>query len=130
MTKLKNLQLWHTICTDARIFISKSLFGLITIATYTKTNSQLAAFNYEYSHDDGEKLKMILESPREHLYSKIGDFHPKKTVNGNYMIEVCASRDGEFVALLIKQFIYMSYEPVSDVLIFEGNEAQVVNRLF
>lgn len=130
MTKIKNLQMWHTICTDARISVNKSLFGLSTTAIYIKTNSHLTAYIYEYSHDNGEKLKSILESPREKLSNMIGDFHPKKIVNGNFMVEVCASHDGEFIAVLINQFVQMSYEPVSDVLIFEGQEAQAVKRLF
>lgn len=130
MTKIKNLRMWQTICNDARISISKSLFGLNTTATYNKTNSVIAANIFEYPPADGEKLKTILESPREKLNNAIGDFHPKKTVNGNYMAEVCVSQDGDFVAVQLNQFIHMSYEPVSEVLIFEGTEAQSVKRLF
>ena len=130
MTKVKNLRMWHTICTDARISINKSLFGLSTTAIYIRTNSPLSAYIFEYSHDDGEKLKSILESPREKLSNIIGDFHPKKTVNGNFMVEVCASHDGQFIAVLICQFVQMSYEPVSDVLIFEGQDAQTIKQLF
>lgn len=130
MANIKNLQMWHTICSDARISIQKSWFGLSTSATYNKTNSLIAAHIFEYSPEDGEKLKTILESPRGQLDSAIGDFHPKKTVNGNYMVEVCVSQDGEFVAVLVNQFIRLGYEPVSDVLIFEGKEAQAVLRLF
>ena len=48
----------------------------------------------------------------------IGNFHPKATVNGNYMAEVCSSRDGEFLAVLLFQFVQLSYAPVTDVLIF------------
>ena len=130
MTKLKNLQMWHTICTDARISINKSLFGLSITATYIRTNSPLSANIFEYSHDDGEELKSILESPRDKLYKMIVGFHPKKTVNGNFKVEVCASHDGQFIAVLISQFVQMGYEPVSDVLIFEGQEAQAVKQLF
>ena len=130
MTKVKNLQMWNTICNDARISISKSLFGLSTTVTYIKTNSPLEAHIFEYSPADGEKLKMILESPYEILQSIIGSFHPQKTVNGNYMVEVCGSQDGEFLAVLVNQFIHMSYEPVTNVLIFEGKEAQSVKQLF
>lgn len=130
MTKVKNLQMWHTICNDARISINKSFFGLNITAIYNKTNSPLAANIFEFSPADGEKLKMVLESDREKLDSIIGGFHPQKTVNGNYMVEVCASADGEFIAVLVNQFFQMCYEPVTDVLIFEGKEAQVVKKLF
>ena len=130
MANIKNLQMWHTICNDTRISIQKSWFGLSTTAIYNKTNSVIAAQIFEYSPEDGEKLKTILESPRGQLDNAIGDFHPNKTVNGNYMVEVCVSQDGEFVAVLMNQFIRLGYEPVSDVLIFEGKEAQAILRLF
>ena len=122
--------MWHTICSDARISIKKSWLGLSTTAIYNKTNSIIAANIFEYSPTDGEKLKTVLESPHEQLDSTFSDFHPNKTVNGNFMVEVCVSQDGEFVAVLMNQFIRLGYEPVSDVLIFEGKEAQTVLQLF
>ena len=39
MANIKNLQMWNTICTDARISISKSMLGLRTTATYIPSNS-------------------------------------------------------------------------------------------
>lgn len=56
----------------------------------------------------------------------IGNFHPKAT----YMAEVCSSRDGEFLAVLLFQFVQLSYAPVTDVLIFEGSDARIVKQLF
>ena len=55
---------------------------------------------------------------------------PKATVNGNYMAEVCASRDGAFLVIQLFQFTRMSYEPVSDVLIFDGDDAKALSPLF
>ena len=55
---------------------------------------------------------------------------PYYTLNGNYMAEVCSSRDGEFLAVLLFQFVQLSYAPVTDVLIFEGSDARVVKQLF
>ena len=46
------------------------------------------------------------------------------------MAEVCSSRDGEFLAVLLSQFVQLSYAPVTDVLIFEGPDARVVKKLF
>ena len=122
--------MWNSICADARISISKSMFGLRTIATFSPTNSVIDANTFEYSPADGEHLKRLLDMPREKLASAIGDFRPKPTVNGNYMAEVCASRDGAFLAVQLFQFIRMSYEPVTDVLVFEGDDARVVKQMF
>ena len=130
MANIKNLQMWNTICVDARISISKSLFGLHTTATYNPTNSVIDAKSFEYSPADGERLKRLLNIPYEKLAAAIGDFRPKATVNGNYMAEVCASRDGAFLSIQLFQFTRMSYEPVTDVLIFDGDDAKALSPLF
>lgn len=130
MANIKNMQMWNSICADARISISKSLFGLRTTATFSPTNSVIDSNTFEYSPADGERLKRLLDTPREKLAAAIGDFRPKATVNGNYMAEVCASRDGAFLAVQLHQFTRMSYEPVTDVLLFEGDDARMMKQLF
>ena len=130
MANIKNMQMWNSICADARISISKSLFGLRTTATFSPTNSVIDANTFEYSPADGERLKRLLDTPREKLAAAIGDFCPKATVNGNYMVEVCASRDGVFLAIQLFQFTRMSYESVTDMLIFDGDDAKALSPLF
>ncbi len=130
MANIKNMQMWNTICADARISISKSLFGLRATATYTPSNSVIDAKTYEYTPADGERLKHLLDTPAGKLASAIGDYRPKAVVNGNYMAEVCASRDGAFLAVQLLQFAHLSYEPVTEVLFFEGDAAHVVKQLF
>lgn len=122
--------MWKDVCADARISISRSMFGLRTTATFSPTNSVIDANTFEYSPADGERLKRLLDTPREKLAEAIGNFRPKATVNGNYMAEVCASRDGAFLAVQLHQFIRMSYEPVTDVLVFEGYDARTIKQLF
>ena len=130
MANIKNMQMWNTICADARISISKSLFGLRATAIYNPSNSVIDANAFEYSQADGERLKRLLDTPCEKLGSAIGDYRPKVIVNGNYMAEVCASRDGAFLAVQMLQVSHLSYEPVTDVFIFEGDAARLVKQLF
>lgn len=96
--------MWNTICADAHISVSKSLFGLRTTAVYNPTNSTIDALTIELSPADGEQLRRILCSSHEDLAKAIGNFRPKSVANGNYMAEVCASRDGAFLTVLLKQF--------------------------
>lgn len=130
MANIKNLQMWNHICADSRISISKSMFGLKTNVTYVPTQSAVDARTIEYSPADGERLKRIIESPREELAKMIGDFRPKEVPNGNYLLEIAQSRDGKFVALLLQQFCQLSYEPVTQTLIFEGDAAKAISKLF
>ena len=130
MANIKKMQMWNTICADARFSVSKSFLGLSTTVTYQKTNSVLDARTYEYGPADGDKLRTILQAPHEGIAKAVGSFQPKSTVNGNYMAEVCTSRDGAFLAVQLLQFSHLSYEPVTDVLYFEGDEARTVSQLF
>lgn len=130
MANIKNLQMWNDICADARISISKSMLGLKTTATYVPTQSVIDARTIEYTPQDGDRIRRILESSVNELAKAIGDFRPKEVPNGNYMLEVARSHDGLFVALLLQQFTRMSYEPVTKTLFFEGEAAKVISQLF
>ena len=130
MANIKNLQMWNTICNDLRINISKSFFGMRTKATYKQTGSTIKARTIEYSPSDGERLKSILATPKEQMSKSIGDYRPKPTVNGNYMIEICKSEDNKFIVLQLLQFNRLEYEPVSELLFFEGDEAKTIGKLF
>ena len=130
MANIKNLQMWDTICADAPIGISKSLFGLCSTAIYLPSNSVIDAKTVEYSASEGEHLKRLLETPRENLSKAIGDFHPIQTNNGNFMAELCCSRDGAYLAVQLFQFVRLKYEPVTNVLVFEGEDARTVKQLF
>ena len=130
MANIKNLQMWNDICADARISISKSMLGLKTTATYVPTQSVIDARTIEYTPQDGDRIRRILESSVNELAKAIGDFRPKEIPNGNYLLEVARSRDGQFVALLLQQFTRMSYEPVTKTLVFEGEAAKVISQLF
>lgn len=130
MTNIKNLQMWNTICSDTRISISKSLFGLHTTVIYTPTNSIIDAHTIELSPVDGKHMKNIFDTHSENLAQAIDDFTPKHVANGNYMAELLISRDRNFLVVQLLQFISMSYEPVTDVLIFEGDKAHTVAQMF
>ena len=130
MSNIKNLQMWNDICADARISISKSLFGLKTTAVYVPTQSVIDARTIEYSPQDGDRLYRILSANRENLAVVIDGFRPKEVPNGNYMLEVCRARDGQLVVLHLLQYKQMSYEPVTNTLFFEGDDARIISQLF
>ncbi|MBO4801398.1 MAG: hypothetical protein J5545_05970 [Bacteroidaceae bacterium] len=130
MANITHLQMSKAICADARVSVSKSFFGLFTKAVYRTTNSIIDAEILEFSTADGERLKRVLESPRPNLAAAAAGFLPKPIVNGNYMAEVCASRDAHFVAVRLYQYDRMNYEPVTALLVFEGEEARIVRQLF
>ena len=130
MANIKNLRMWDDIRNDSRVSIRKTMLGLKTTAIYQKTQSIINTKTIEYTPQDGDRLRSILETPVEKLEEAIGDFHPSPVPNGNYLTELCSSQDGVFVALMLLQFQRLDYEPVTPVIIFEGKEAQVVRNIF
>jgi len=130
MANIKNLQMWNDICADARISIRKSFFGLRTTAVYRPTGSIIDARILEFSPADGNHLKQIFYTSGIELDRIIGDFRPKPISNGNYLAEVCTSRDGIFLAVRIYQYSQLNYNPVTDTLIFEGDDARTVGKMF
>lgn len=130
MANIKNLQMWNTICADARIGVSKSLFGFCNKVVYNPTNSVVKAKVLEYSSEDGKRIKHLLESPIEKLATLVGESLLKPTLNGSCLLEVVASQDGAFAAIQLFQFSQLNYIPATDVMIYEGNDASLVMKLF
>ena len=130
MANIKNLQMWKTVCDNHRISVKSSMFGLKTTAVYLPTQSTMKAETLEYNPETGDKLKRIIESSKDQLDKAIGLFRPQTTVNGNYLLEKLSSDDGQFTALQLLQFRQLSYEPATGVLIFEGKDAETINKLF
>lgn len=84
----------------------------------------------EYSSEDGKRIKHMLESPIEKLVTVVGESLLKPTLNGSYLVEVGTSQDGAFVAIQLFQFSQLNYVPATDVMIYEGNDASLVMKLF
>ncbi len=129
MANITSLQIWDEICTDARLGVSKSLFGLKTTVTYRPTGSKLDANIAGYSPADGAQLKRIIENFHESTVKDLGNFRPKPVPNGNYQVEVCASQDGEYLAVMMYQFIHLGYEPVTGMHTFEGEKARLLKQI-
>lgn len=130
MANIKNLQMWKVICTNNHVSINKSLFGLRTTAVFKPTGSIIDARVMEFSPADGEQLMRILCSPSEDIPQTIGNFRPKPISNGNFLAEVCTSRDGNFLAVRLYQYSQLNYNASTGVLIFEGEDARVMKQLF
>ncbi len=128
MKKITSLQMWNDICSDARIGISKRLLGLRTTAEYLPTHSIIDARVLQLSATDGAHLKHLLTLPMEEMVSGMANFRPQLTVNGNYLAELCCSRDGAFAAVQLRQFSQLSYEPVTDVHCYEGDAALALSQ--
>jgi len=122
--------MWNDICADNRVYISKSWLGLKTTVKSVSTGSVIVAKKIELSLQDGDSLRRVLQSSDEMMLKSLETFHLKETPNGNYMLEACVSRDETYVALLLLQYKQLDYVPVTNVLVYEGENARIISRMF
>ncbi|MBO7637051.1 MAG: hypothetical protein J6S89_10805 [Paludibacteraceae bacterium] len=130
MANIKSLQMWNDICADARVCISKSWFGLKTVVKCASTGSVIEPKKVQLDQQDGDRLQRILRTSSENLTQAVENFHLKESYNGRYILESCVSKDGMYVAMLLLQFKNFDYEPVTDVVVYEGENAKIISQIF
>ncbi len=129
MTTFKKLQMANTICADSRVDIRKSFFGLCTTLTYKPTQSIIDARQIELKPSDGNLLSQLMNDGIDALLKATSNLKLSPIVNGNYRLDVCISRDHQFVALQLMKYMQLNYEPVTDIMIFEHDDAQRVSKI-
>ena len=78
-------------------------------------------------------LQIVIDERTETLHEgtvkDVSGFRPKPVPNGNYQVEVCASEDGEYLAVMLYKFIQLGYEPVTGMHSFEGEKAHILKQI-
>lgn len=129
MTKFKNMEIAAAVAKNPHIFVKKSLWGLKTKVYYQPSYAEVDSVRRFYTMSSGSAIKRFLDE-----YSEGKCSGKKKTItieyddNGNYCLEMCSSRDGEFVAVQLFRYSDLSYNPVSDIVMYEGDRAHVLKR--
>ena len=131
MTKIKNLEMASAISNNNDITINTTLFGLCEKVTYTPTGSRIKAQTFEYSSMNGERLSLLLNSNIDEINHQLNrGIIVRSTPVGHIRAEICQSADRHFLAVNLLRFSNFRYDPVDEVKIFYGHDAEVVSRLF
>ena len=132
MANIKSMEMAEAIFTYPYIQTRKSLFGLCTTVIYAPTQSRVKGYTLDYDMEMGRRVRRLMEgSPAEwkELIGKNGVPTPTKAM-GNVLVEVCVSDDHLFAAVQVLQYTDLSYQPVGNPRICEGEEAKLLARLF
>lgn len=106
-------------------------FGLIHRFLYAPTVSTLQFDSRYYAPVLREELKEIFASSDEALEKRLAKLQRyEQAVNGNMQVECCFSKDKEFVALRLKQYAQIDYQPVSEVRFLQGEAAKQAAKVF
>ena len=122
------------ILNDNEMSISENVGSMARYLAVVRAKPQynkLKAKTYDYTPQDGECLKKIIEAPRAQLNDLVEKYGKLTQANiGNYHLEMCAAADGRFTALQLFRFVNYEYTPVTDVCIYEEAESLLIQKLF
>ena len=131
MSRFFSVEIASTVSEHPHVSIKKSFFGLFANAYYNVTNSQIDSYENSYSRETGERIKPLFSVGDKYVIGcakDIGSLHQQP--NGNYRLDICISRDRQFIALQLFHFENLMYRPVTDVRYFEGEQAEAIDNLF
>lgn len=112
------------------IIVKKSCFGLVKKAFYTPTDSSILALQNDYSAENGDRIKQIINAPEGQLEAAVKAFGGiDHAPMGPFRVEVCLSADHQFAAVQAFGYSDFEYKPLADVRFFTGNEADIIGRL-
>ena len=130
MASLKNLEMAAAVSSYNHISIKKSLFGLITKAVYTPTNSPIKVATYDYSPTEGARMEQLLNMPLDKMENELNaKGKPKAAPIGHFHLEVCMSEDREFCAIQLFRFVNFKYSTATEPRFYHDKEAKAVLRL-
>ncbi len=120
-----------TILSHADISVQRSFFGMRQSAVYQPTQSAVKAERYEFSPEAGAKVEKLLKCTPEQLeQERRSGTKIEKTQLGNVLLEACVSDDKQFAALQLFRYGNLKYNPVTDVQIYEGDNAALISSFF
>lgn len=129
MPSFKDLEMAAAVSAYKNITVKKSWFS--TKAVYTPTLSPVKVIVREYSPAEGERLERLLDMPLDKMVADIQQKGvPQPVPVGHFRFEVCLSADHRFCALQLFRFGDFKYAPSCEPRFYEGDDVEVVARLF
>ena len=131
MSSFKSLAMAKTVASHQEITIQKSFFGLVQKAVYNPTNSPILAYQYDYTTENGIRIKQVLNASAaqfEQAVEQAGQVN--KAPVGPFRAEICLSADHRFAAVQLFGYNDFEYFPLLDVIYYEGQAAELIAKLF
>jgi len=102
-----------------------TFFGLFNRLVYAPTDSRLNFTSRYYAPILREELKELFALGDQVLEKRLAKMNRfEQAMNGNLLVECCVSVDKQFVALQLKHFEQIDYQPISEVRFLQGDAAK------
>lgn len=131
MASFKNLEMAAAVSNHPHISVRSAFFGLSMKAEYKPTQSAICALQQDYSADNGDLLRSLVGCKGDQLVAFVSK-HPRivSVGMGPVRLEACLSDDNQFAALQLFSYSDFEYRPITDVVYYEGADAEIINTLF
>ena len=127
MANIKNLGMAEQLLANPNISVRKSLFGLVTNYIYNPSGCNIKVVQKNYNPGDGDAVKRMLSLGVDGLKKGLKSKGlPNPIVIGNMQLNICFTKDCQFLAMQMEQFVDYLYKPITDLVIAEGEDAQQI----
>ncbi|MBR1666782.1 MAG: hypothetical protein IJ693_00740 [Bacteroidaceae bacterium] len=130
MASFKNMEIAPAVTAHENIYVRQGFLGFNTKIYYKPTLSLVDCTRNYYALSSGNEIQQFLlkfqNNPTIAEKTQLRFIHDP---NGNYCLEMCASSDGQFVALQLFRYSDLAYNAVTDIKIYEGKEAELLYRV-
>ena len=128
MANIKSLGMAEELLANPHISVRKSFFGLVTRYIYNPTGEKIRVNQKNYNPGgDGEAIKRMLSLGVEGLKKGLKSKGlPEPIAIGNMKLNICYTRDHQFLAMQMEQFMDYMYTPTTDLVVAEGEDAQQI----
>lgn len=124
MASFKHMEIAPVVSAHEHIETKKGFLGLSTKVCYTPTRSEVDSIRNYYTPASGSAIQQfLLRFQSDPASAAKAALSLTTDPNGNYSLEMCVSRDGHFMALQLFRYSDLAYQPITEVRIYEGQEA-------
>ena len=115
----------ESVALQSYITRKSSFFGLFNRLVYAPTGSRLNFTSRYFAPILREELKELFALGDQVLEKRLAKMNRfEQAMNGNLLVECCVSADKQFVALQLKHFEQIDYQPISEVRFLQGDAAK------
>ena len=121
----------ESVALQSYITRKSTFFGLINRLVYAPMDSRLNFTSRYYAPILREELKELFALGDQVLEKRLAKMNRfEQAMNGNLLVECCVSADKQFVALQLKHFEQIDYQPISEVRFLQGESAMQAAKIF
>lgn len=127
MANIKKMEMAQAIFANENVSVEKTFFGLKTKLTYKPTGCAIKAEEYDFTPDMGERMLKIIKTPANKLAAAIHEAGKIATTPiGHFHLETCVSEDGQWAAMQMFRFTDFKFQPETEVIYFDGENAKQI----